>query len=214
MSLDAPLDSPPGAPALSPARAQEMERWRKRSRRIGLYRKALPWLMLAIVAAVVGWVGLRAVISARQQAPQGATELRMTSPRFFGRDDQGRSFQLTAREAVRDVAGQGPLTLLEPGMELDVGGDAPMSVAGGRGLYDEEGRSLVLDGGVRLQDGRGLDLNSPEAVVDTRTGVVSGEKGVSGRGPLGQLSASSYAIHDQGDRAVFSGGVRTRIEQQ
>ena len=52
------------------------------------------------------------------------------------------------------------------------------------------------------------------AVEDTQAGVVRGEKGVNGRGPLGQVTASSYAIYDGGARAVFSGGVRSRIEQQ
>jgi len=42
-------------------------------------------------------------------------------------------------------------------------------------------------------------------VVDTNTGVVTGDKGVQGRGPLGTIDASSYAIYDQGQRVVFSG---------
>lgn len=201
-----------GAPATG-RRAEEMERWRKRSKRIGLYRQALPWLMLAIVAAVIGWVGLRAVLSARQQGQTGSTELRMTNPKFYGRDEQGRSFQLTSKEAVRNGGDVNQVTLVAPGMELDVGGKSPMGVVGGRGFYREDTKILRLDGGVRLKDGRGTDLISPEAVVDTQAGVVRGSKGVTGTGPLGQVSASSYAIHDGGDRAVFSGGVRSRIVQ-
>ena len=206
MSVDTGL-----AAAAGGRRAEEMERWRKRSRRIGLYRKALPWLMLAIVAMVIGWVGVRAVLSARQQAQTGSTELRMTNPKFYGRDEQGRSFQLTAKDAVRNSGDANQVTLTGPGMELDIGGRAPMGVTGGAGLYREDTKVLRLDGGVRLKDGRGTDLTSPEAVVDTQAGVVRGEKGVSGSGPLGQVSASSYAVYDGGNRVVFSGGVRSRI---
>ena len=216
MSADPGLaDASTAAPGAGGGRrAEEMERWRKRSKRIGLYRRALPWLMLAIVAAIIGWVGLRAVLSARQQAQPGSTELRMTNPKFYGRDEQGRSFQLTARDAVRNSSGGEVVTLSAPGMQLDVGGRSPMGVTGGRGEYREDTKVLRLTGGVRLKDGRGTDLASPEAVVDTQANVVRGEKGVTGQGPLGQVSASSYAIYDGGARAVFSGGVRSRIVGQ
>lgn len=203
----------PAPSAAASRRAEEMERWRKRSKRIGLYRQALPWLMLAIVAAVIGWVGLRAVLSARQQGQEGSTELRMTNPKFSGRDELGRTFQLTAKEALQDGGDANQVTLAAPGMQLDVGGQSPMSVIGGRGVYRKDTNILRLDGGVRLKDGRGTDLVTPEAVVDTQAGVVRGAKGVTGTGPLGQVSASSYAIHDGGNRAVFSGGVRSRIVQ-
>lgn len=207
---DAPNAATPGADR----RAAEMDRWRKRSKRIGLYRRALPWLMLAIVAAIIGWVGLRAVLSARQQAQPGSTELRMTNPKFYGRDERGRSFQLTAKDAVRNSGQVNEVTLSAPGMQLDVGGRAPMGVTGGSGQYREDTKVLRLSGGVQLKDGRGTNLESPEAVVDTQAGVVRGEKGVTGTGPLGQVSSSSYAIYDGGARAVFSGGVRSRIAGQ
>jgi lipopolysaccharide export system protein LptC len=195
-------------------RAGEMDRWRKRSRRIELYRKTLPWLMLAIVAAVIGWVGLRAILSARQAASTGSAELRMTNPKFSSRDEQGRSFQLTAKEAIRAAGDNNQIALIGPGMTLDAGNGQIMSLTGGGGEYDETEKIVRLDKGVRMQDGKGLDLTSPEAVIDTQAQVVRGEKGVEGRSPLGQVSASSYAIYDGGSRAVFSGGVRSRIVPQ
>lgn len=192
-------------------RAGEMDRWRKRSKRIDLYRRALPWLMLAIVVAVIGWVGLRAVLSARQAGPGGSTELRMTNPKFYGRDELGRSFQLTAKEAIRAAGDNNQVSLTGPGMTLDAGNGQTMSLTGGRGAYAEDTKVVRLDQGVRMQDGKGLDLTSPEAVIDTQNQVVRGEKGVKGQSPLGQVSASSYAISEGGSHAVFSGGVRSRI---
>ena len=49
-------------------------------------------------------------------------------------------------------------------------------------------------------------------MVDTGTGVVRGNKGVNGAGPLGVISASSYAIYDQGERVVFNGAPGTKIK--
>ena len=138
----------------------------------------------------------------------------MTNPKFYGRDEKGRSFQLTATEAIRSTGDANRVTLSAPGMRLDVGGANPMAVTGGRGVYREDTKVLRLDGNVRMKDGRGTDLASPEAVVDTQSNVVRGEKGVTGTGPLGAITASSYAIYDGGDRVVFSGGVRSHIEQK
>jgi lipopolysaccharide export system protein LptC len=196
-------------------RAAEMERWRKRSRRIVFYRRALPWTMLAIVVAVAGWVALRAYLSARQGDMAAATSaIHMTNPKFYGRDDKGRSFQLTAKDAVRDAVDSNLVTLSAPGMVLDTGGKAPIKVEGGKGVYREDTKQLQITGGVKFQDGRGSTFRSDTASVDTRAGVVTGEKGVNGQGPLGQITASSYAVHDGGSRVVFSGGVHVHMQNE
>jgi len=203
------------APEPQDRRAAEMALWRRRSRRIAFYRRALPWTMLAIVVAVAGWVALRAYLSARQlSVADAASAIHMTNPKFYGRDESGRSFQLTAKDAVRDTADANLVTLNGPGMVLDTGGPEPIRVEGGRGVYREDTKQLEIVGGVRLQDGRGSVFRSDTARVDTVAGVVSGETAVSGRGPIGQIDASSYAVHDGGARVVFSGDVRVHIENQ
>jgi lipopolysaccharide export system protein LptC len=205
--------TPADSPGLKGRRAAEMERWKKRSGRIAFYRRALPWTMLAIVIAVGGWVALRAFLSARQSDVAAATSaIHMTNPKFYGRDEKGRSFQLAAKDAVRDAVDSNLVTLNGPGMTLDTGGKAPIKVDGGKGTYREDTKQLQVAGGVVFQDGRGSEFHSETASVDTRGGVVSGEKSVSGRGPLGQITASSYAVHDGGDRVVFSGGVRVHMQ--
>ena len=206
-------------PALAAAAAQrragEMERWRPRSKRIVFYRKALPWTMLAIVVAVAAWVGLRAYLSSRQLDLAGAASaIHMTNPKFYGRDAKGRSFQLSAKDAVRDVKDNNIVNLHTPGLMLDSGGKQPVTVAGGRGVYREDTKMLQLDQGVLLQDGRGSEFRSAEASVDTRAGVVIGQKDVNGTGPLGRIAASSYAVHESGARVTFAGAVRTHIENK
>lgn len=192
-----------------------MARWRKRSQRIHFFRRALPWVMLVIVVAVAGWVALRAILSARQMDVGAATSaIHMTNPKFYGRDNLGRSFQLAAKDAVRDSADTDRIVLTAPGMRLDTGGRQPIEVQGGEGVYREDTKELWIAKGVLLRDGRGSEFRSVEAKVDTRAGVVRGEKDVQGRGPLGQIAASSYAVYDGGDRIVFSGGVRARIDNR
>ncbi|OYX36381.1 MAG: hypothetical protein B7Y99_01135 [Caulobacterales bacterium 32-69-10] len=100
-------------------------------------------------------------------------------------------------------------------MVLESGaGKAPVKVEGGRGVYREDTKQLQIEGGVRFQDGRGSQFRSDSASVDTQAGVVRGEKSVSGSAPLGQITASSYAVHDGGSRVVFSGGVRVHMDNK
>lgn len=212
-TVSAPTPSQAAVPGAD-RRAAELERWKRRSKRIMFYRRALPWAMLGIIVSVGGWVGFRAFLSAQQDMAKATDVIHMTNPKFYGRDQQGRSFQLSAKEAIRDAKNDSLFTLTQPGMVLDTGGKQPIQVQGGRGTYREDAKTLLLDGGVRMRDGRGSDFHSEQALVDTHEGVVRGEKAVTGVGPLGQIAASSYAVHDGGARVLFSGGVRVRIENR
>ena len=80
------------------------------------------------------------------------------------------------------------------------------------GVYNEAAKTVTIGPNVQITDGgSGFALVTPEAVVDTSTGVVTGDKGVQGSGPLGTISASSYAIYEQGERVVFSGSGENKI---
>ncbi len=140
--------------------------------------------------------------------------IHMTNPKFYGRDEKGRSFQLLAKDAVRDLKDANLVTLSAPGMMLDTGGPQPVRVQGGHGVYREDTKMLQLADGVAMQDGRGSQFHSAAATVDTRAGVVRGEKNVTGQGPLGQIAASSYAVENGGDRILFTGGVHAHIDNR
>jgi lipopolysaccharide export system protein LptC len=81
------------------------------------------------------------------------------------------------------------------------------------GIYNEAERSVTIGPNVRISDGgSGFVLTTPEAVVNTATGVVTGDRGVEGRGPMGTISATSYAIYEQGQRVVFSGAGDNKVQ--
>ena len=74
------------------------------------------------------------------------------------------------------------------------------------------GKTVTIGPNVRISDGgSGFTLVTPEAVVDTSTGIVTGNKGVQGSGPLGTISASSYVIREQGGRVEFRGSGENKI---
>lgn len=200
---------------------QEAGRWRAHSRRVRTLRRVLPAVILILAGGAVSWTVFRSVMSDVERRAGQANEAEWSNPMFHGQDDQGRAFVIGAKGAAREPD-SGRFRLVEPVLRLNLGGRRITEMTADGGTYDEASRSVIIGPNVRISDGgSGFVLITPEAVVDTRTGVVTGDKGVEGSGPLGTVVASAYAIHDQGRRVVFRGqgenkvrGVIRRAETQ
>ena len=185
--------------------AQAGERWRARSRRVKLYRRVLPIIILVLAGGALTWTVFRTVMSGVERKASESREIRLDNPMFHGQDAQGRSFVIGAQGAIRDPS-TGYFRLVGPLLRLNLGGRKTTELTADGGTYIETQRKVVIGPNVKISDGgSGFVLTTPEAVVDTNTGVVTGDKGVQGQGPLGTINASSYAIYDQGQRVVFSG---------
>jgi lipopolysaccharide export system protein LptC len=192
--------------------AQQAGRWRSRSRRVQLYRRLLPILIVVLAGGALTWTVFRTVMSGVEREASQSKEIRLDNPMFHGQDAAGRSFIIGAQGAVRDPA-TGRFRLNGPVLRLNLGGTKVTEMTADAGIYNEADRSVTIGPNVRISDGgSGFVLTTPEAVVDTATGVVTGDKGVQGRGPLGTISATSYAIHEQGQRVVFRGSGDNKVQ--
>jgi len=185
--------------------------FRARSRRVQLLRRVLPVAIIVLAGGTVSWIVLRSVISDVERKAGTSREVTLENSRFLGQDAQGRSFVVGFERAVRD-AETGRFRLIGPALRLNLGGRKVTTLTADGGVYDEAARTVTIGPNVKISDGgSGFDLVTPEAVVDTETGIVTGSKGVQGSGPLGTVSASSYAIYEQGERVVFSGSGDNKV---
>lgn len=197
----------------APDRRAEIVRWRSRSRLIRTLRVLLPVTMLAILgllAAQVVWKGLAEQPAAQREA---RTAIRLLNARFVGRVEDGRGFMIGAKQAIRSEDDYQSVSLVDPMLTVGQGAGSSRVMAK-IGNFNERDKMLRLRGDVRIDEGQGFRFMSQEAIIDTRTGKVVGQSQVQGDGPLGQLNAKSYSVEDKGDRLVFRGGVRARIEGQ
>lgn len=192
----------------------DLARWRSRSRRVLLARIVLPIVIGALLLVVVSQVGWRTYMAATHPPTEAKTEIRLITPRFYGQSIDGRSFMITARSAIRDDADPRRILLDEPALTLDLGSPTPTRMTAKSGVYRQDDFGLILKDDVRLDDGTGYRFASEESFVDTRTGDVTGESALNGEGPSGQVQSSAYSVYDKGDRIVFRGGVRARLERQ
>jgi len=195
------------------ARRHEMDKWRRRSSAVRFWRRALPVVIVVVVAVLVAWIAGRSLfIKATAPKPPQASGLRMLNPRFYGRDSSNHAFVLGAAEAARDASTGKSVALTAPDLTMDAGGTQPTTVQAAQGVYREDQRQLSLNGKVQLKAG-GYVFTTPNAMVDTSKGAVYGKSGVQGQGPLGKVTAESYGVYDRGHRVIMKGDVHAHIVQ-
>ncbi|MDO8900414.1 MAG: LPS export ABC transporter periplasmic protein LptC [Phenylobacterium sp.] len=192
--------------ARGPASALAMARWRGRSRLIRRLRVILPVIIGVIVIGLTAMVVYNTVSGAAAAPEEADAPIRLVNPRFMGRDDQGRSFIISANSAVRDENDYQRVVLDRPAMVLDGEGLSPMRLSAQSGVFHEGDGVLRLQGDVSLND-QDASFDTGSAVFDTSTGVLEGEGLITGAGPLGEIRAKSYGVYDNGQRMVFKGGV-------
>lgn len=181
-----------------------------RRKGVRMLQLALPALACAVMLGLVAQAAVRAV--ATRTAPATAAEpLRLDNPRFSGRMNDGRTFLITAVSAVRDEADTEKLTLQAPRLIRGAGTPQASEMSARTGEYRQDDSTLLLNGDVRIADG-GNRIASQRALIDTRTGDLLEGGPVEGDNAEGAIRAGGYSVTDKGDRVVFKGGVRARLD--
>lgn len=203
----------PSRPATSPV---ELERRRKRPSQVRALMIGLPAVAGVLVAAnVVEVIYRRATSSTTDAVVSGAApEPRMISPRFSGSSRDGRSYQISGQEGVRDKASQHRILIVKPVLVLKGQNGEVTQMSALDGTFDEGDHTLRLKGDVRVTKGTDRTLTTQEALVDTRSGKVSGSSALEATNATGQVRSSAYEVYDKGERLVFKGGVSGRIENK
>lgn len=191
----------------------DFRRWKRRSRLIRRLRVILPLLIGAILATMIGFVAHTTIVGVTAAPTNPDAPIRLVNPRFVGRDDKGRAFVLTAATATRDPNEYQRVLLDTPALILDAEGENPVRVSAKAGVYREDRRVLNLDGGVKMTGGD-LNFDTASSIFNTATGELEGQGQISGAGSLGEITAKSYGVYDKGDRLVFKGGVRGRLDSK
>lgn len=197
----------------APSHGQDFARWRRRSRLIRQLRVLLPLLIAVILLTLAGFV-VRSTLLGREAAPKEANApIKLVNPRFVGKDDKGRAFVITATTAVRDENDYQRVLLEKPALVMDAEGANPTRVAAKAGVYREDRKLLNLEGGVSM-NGADTAFNTLSSIFNTATGELEGQGEISGSSSLGEITAKSYGVYDKGERLVFKGGVRGRLDSK
>lgn len=191
--------------------SREARAWRRRSRRVRGLRRILPALIGLILLVLSSYVALAVFSAPRTRPLEVQAPIQLVNPRFVGQDRRGRAFTLTARTATRDPTDYDRVLLDQPVLVLKREPRAPVRVSSRTGDFNESAHLLKLSGDVRLSSGD-ISFATGASSFDTLLGELVGDGAIQGLGSLGEINAKSYGMYDRGDRLVFGGGVRTRLE--
>jgi lipopolysaccharide export system protein LptC len=187
-------------------------RLRGHTRLVHALRWVMPVGIVALLGLLAAFVAAEAMRSAHAGIKDVPTEIRMVNPHFVGRDDQGRSFNMSARQAAREDADMQRVDLVAPVMIMDMDGPRPKTLTADRGVYDESTRLLRLHGHVRIDDSAASTVATEDAVVDTKAGTVTGKSAIAANSPTGAVQAGSYTVDEHSQHVILRGGVHGQIK--
>jgi lipopolysaccharide export system protein LptC len=190
-------------------RREVIARWKRRAVRVMIARKALPIAIVAILASLGVWIGMQTLRPHLGALSISAADIRMANPRFYGRDSKDRAFLLSADEAIRSDSDPDVVNLANPVFSLE-----SSRVRSKKGVYRDGTDQIVLTGDVVFIDGEGKRLDTQQAFINTKTGVLTnGElsKGIEIAGPMGHVRADTYTAGRDGN-VVLHGNVHAIIK--
>lgn len=138
--------------------------------------------------------------------------LSMTNARYFGTDDQGQAFSVTAEGVRQHVDNDRAIDLVAPKAEISMTSGTLLSASAAAGLYDRDRETLDLTGDVTVAQDKGNTLRTASASVQLKAGTASGRAPVTGEGPFGTLAAADgFDMSDRGKIIHFHGSSRLTL---
>lgn len=203
-----------GASAIPPTESAAERARNRRRKPVRRLRFVLAVFAVGVGAAVIVQATWNSLASNKLQTQAGASPLVLDKPRFTGVLKDGRQFLITAASAERDPKDENLVHLVSPVLVRGYGQPSPSQATAKSGLYREAENTLLLTDNVQITSAEGYDFDAPRALIDMKTGEVSGDAGIAGSGPKGSTQANSYSVTDKGDRVKLQGRVHTRLERK
>lgn len=174
---------------------------------VGIAKRLLPLLSLALLVSVVLWPELVGQGEhTRLSYRRGGIETRggeMTEATYHGVDARGRPYTMTAATARQAGPERVDLTLPKGDMTLESG--SWLLLQSRQGVYLQHAGSLDLSGDVQIYRDDGTTVSTSSATVDLKAGAAAGAETTHAEGPFGTLDAQGFAVVDRGTIMQFPG---------
>jgi len=132
--------------------------------------------------------------------------LSMTNARYFGTDDKGQPYSVTAEGVRQRSDNEKSIDLVTPKAEISLENGNKLSAGAQAGLYDRDNQKLDLSGEVTVQQQEGNRLRTSAAVIQLKDGTASGRAPVDAEGSFGTMHSTGGFDLSERDRTVFFHG--------
>ena len=134
-----------------------------------------------------------------------ADTLNMTNARYYGTDEKGQPYSVTAAN-VRERPDDDPaVDLTAPQADISLADGSWLSISASAGVYNREAQKLNLNGSVSLYQDQGNEFHTSSAQIDLEKGEATGSEPVNSQGPFGSLDAAGFSMSETGKVVYFSG---------
>ena len=138
--------------------------------------------------------------------------LNMTNARYFGTDDKGQPYAITASGVRQHTKEDRSVDLVGPKAEVTLTNGTLFSAAAGQGLYNRDEQKLDLTGDVTVTQDKENHLRTTSAIVMLKEGSASGREPVESDGPYGTMhAAGGFDLTERGKWVKFHGPAKLTI---
>ncbi|MHB1204334.1 MAG: LPS export ABC transporter periplasmic protein LptC [Rhodospirillaceae bacterium] len=196
-----------------PQRAQVARQVNQYSRFVSIMKIALPVAAGLLLLVVLGLPLIREQEDRIKVPPTGGKDangrsLSMTKARYFGTDDKGQPYSVTAESVRQGAANDKTIELNQPKAEITTTTGNAVSASANAGIYDHDKQEIELNGDVALYQKDGNELHTSQAHITLKDGSARGNAKITGKGSFGTLEASGF-IYNKDDQVIrFTGPAR------
>jgi lipopolysaccharide export system protein LptC len=184
------------------------------SRLVARLKIALPVLaglilLLVLVLPQIRSESERFRIGLKNVGDLASDTLSMRNARYFGTDDNGQPYQVTAatvhERPEANADGTKLIDLTDPRAELKTDTGKRVNLNATTGVYDRKQEILDLGGQVDLVQDDGTEMHTTAAQVHLKESVATGNAPVTAKGSFGTIQATGFTARKNQKTLFFTG---------
>lgn len=138
--------------------------------------------------------------------------LAMSNPSYEGYNKKdGSRYRVSAKTAITDLSRDKPIRLIEIDGAFMQPDGRKTSIKAHRGMFDQSGGKLNLDGGINVDAPNGMSVTLNSAVLDTKTAEILSSEPVLVEMPDGQVRGNTMHLDQRTREVVFNDGVAAQL---
>lgn len=195
-------------------REDEYKKAIRHSRAVLFWKITFPIIGILVIVGIAG-----ALVKNSNDIPDVTVDnidlsdgkLVMENPKLNGFDKNKRPYNLIATKAIQDVSNPNQVELEDIIAELPMNEETMATIEAGNGIYDAEGKTLILTKTVNLITSSGIILNLEDANVDIGNSIMHTNNPINATSPQADITSNAMMIEDGGNKLTFEGRVRITL---
>ena len=183
-----------------------------------LFGRGFLWFSIAAVISLLIYTatdskttdGARLVFSKMKDV--GNIQNIMKNPHYHGLDKDNLPYSVIATQAIQQDATTVLLENIKADMSTKNG--KWLALHAGAGELKTSAKTLMLTKNVDMFYDGGYEFRTESAFVDINKGSASGDRPITGQGPMGTLKANRFSVFNRGDVILFEGAVKVVIYRE